>query len=396
MEGGFSFYWSGNFCLSFVYSTASFLTPFLVLGQTRSPIWAGIAAASGVMARFAAPTFLGGMSDRLGIKKILLVFSSLTVLLCLGLVAISQGKIGLLVLCLIRFALGTAYTALTFGTTVAVPHLVSKDHLLKANSNLMTGTYAAELIGPLAAGWASMNWGMAPILIFCSGLSALGAALFLAIHFPQFQTANQTPLDLSIGWKFFQEKSEASRKLLALMEMNFFCYVGLYVLYALFNFYCASVLNLTNAIIGFMNAASKAFGIIISTLTPWMEKRFGEGILLAASAISLIGSLILMAFVSSALGCAAALCLAMVPQAIITIIARVLRQRLLPQEIIGRVSGFYSTIAVGSSTILSPFSGFGAVFLGYPALFIATAILCSAGIIWSGPRIWMQDAGNSQ
>lgn len=197
--------WNRNFILWLLGLTQSQLgnaigslaLSFLVLEQTGSAGKMAITLAFANLPQLLGP-LAGAWIDRLNLKLPLIasdIFRGV-LQLALGIYAFNAGEVPLWIVNAVAFAMGLAGIFAAPASSAAVPQLVPKDELARANGLLGSAGQSAMLIGMLAGGFLVALFSP-PIAILLDGASfLLMAVLLLFVQLPpkKQQSAQQSSL----------------------------------------------------------------------------------------------------------------------------------------------------------------------------------------------------------
>jgi MFS family permease len=352
--------------------------PLLAVRLTDSP---ALVAGITVVGRLPWLVFVliaGALADRLDRRRTMVGIAVLRAGISGGLaIGISAGVVGLPVMYLAAFVLGVGETLFDTAAQSIMPSLVDRDRLSQANGRL----YAAELtmnqfVGPPVGGLLA---GLAIALAFVGSSAAfVFGAIALALLTGSFRPA---PSERETG--LFEDIREGLRYL-----------------------FSHRLLRTLAFMVGVMNLASSAtFAVFVLYAVapgPMGLDEFGFGILMTTLAIgSLVGSFIVER-VERRLGRARVLLLAVVFDAVTfavpgltsnpwivgaafavsgvlvvmwNVVTVSLRQRIVPDRLLGRLNASYRLLAWGSQPLGALLGGLLAEVLGLPAVFLLSGLV---------------------
>jgi MFS family permease len=352
--------------------------PLLAATVTHDPaLIAGITVAQ--RAPWLVLAFISGaLADRLDRRRVSQAANWIRMAGFLALaLAVVGDAVSMPLLYVVFFAIGTAETLYDSASSAWLPALVDADDLGRANGRLQT-TYVVcnEFVGPPVGGFLFASAAVAPFALGAAGyLAAVGLlALIPSAARQGRKTSAQEPLtarsiatDIAVGARWYWSSP-------TLRSLSVVAAVG--------------------------NAAGAAtYGILVLLATDVLGvSSAGYGVLLAAGAVGAVlgglvagkvgewmptGTLMLVTSLVSA-GATAAMGLAVSPAATVGFMALdgfvvliqsiqsvTLRQQIVPNELMGRVTSAYRSVAVGAYTVGGVAGGLVAKFFGIPAAFYA-------------------------
>jgi MFS family permease len=351
--------------------------PLLALRLTRSP-----AAVAGVALAGRLPWLLfalqaGALADRLDRLRTMVRVDAARVVVIGGLATIvALGHEHLVVLYVVAFALGIGETLFDTAAQSIMPMVVHRDELARANSKL----YAAEMIanqfvGPPLGGILA---GVAIALAF-SGSAACYLVAFLALLLIRgsFKPAREGEAptrirtDIVEGLRYLYNHRLLRTLALMVGVMNL-CNTAVW-----------SVLPVYAVKPGPMGLTDSGFGVFLTTLaagslvgswiTPWMERTLGRskllGVSVVASGLMLLAPLLRVPWVVGV-----ALFVTGIPFMAWNIVTVSLRQRIVPDRLLGRVNSGYRLLAWGTMPIGAGLGGLLAELFGVRLVFVAGGV----------------------
>jgi len=376
--------WSASTLTNLGDGLSGVALPLLAALFTRDPLL----VAGTELARFLPlplfSLFVGTLLDRLNRKSARvwadLVRFSLYALLA---VALFIGWANLYLLYGIAFSVGIAELVADSASPILIRHLVSREHLERANGRIYTGMLAADsFIGPPSGGWLFAHWHGLPFVVH-SVLLLLSAALIGTLQgnfrVRDDQTSQGVRHEIRAGLTFLW-----SSPLLRTLALT----TGLINLvnrgvFAVFVLYALDILKAGELGYGLLSTAFGIGGMIGSLAASPISRSLGRG-------LTLLTTLGVMGFAYSGLALARHLYLAWVlvfllAGAMITwgILNTALRQILVTDELLGRVGGAQQFLAVGATPLGSLLGGAVAKGFGLSAPFWLAAGVTFAALFWA-------------
>ncbi|MFE0640648.1 MFS transporter [Streptomyces sp. NPDC058877] len=349
--------------------------PLLAATVTHDPVLiAGITVAQ--RAPWLVLAFVSGaLADRLDRRRVAQVANWIR---AAGFVALALAVLGDAVsvplLYVVFFAIGTAETLYDSSSSAWLPTLVAPDDLSRANGRLQTTfVICNEFIGPPLGGFLFASATAAPFMLGATGyvaavgLLALIPAATRRRHTPSAEplTAKGVAADIVVGARWYRS-SPTLRSLSVVAAMGNAVNAATYGILVLL---ATDVLGVAAGWYGVLLAAG-ATGAVLGGL---VARKVGEWMP--------IGTLILVTNLLSA-GSTVGMGLAVSPEATVAFMAVdgfavliqnvqvvTLRQQIVPNELMGRVTSVYRSVAVGAFTVGGIAGGLVAKFFGIPAAF---------------------------
>jgi MFS family permease len=352
-------YWLSGFLSDFGDGVRLAAFPLLATQFTHSPT--GVAAVTAVQGLpwLVLGAGAGIVVDRTDRRRLMVLADIAQALVIAALAAsILAHSAGLLLIYLTAFVTGIGSAMRGTAQVTCVPQLVRPADLDQANGRVIAGQIVGnELAGPAAGGWL---FGLAAVLPFAVNAGALGIAVLLLLTLPSVfaPPGRQTgPLpasrltsarrDLGEGFRWLWHHSSirdltVAVGVIAAMDAAWFAVLVLYVIQILHQKPGAYGLLLAVAALG--GIGTGAVGARITRrLGPW-RSLLTAGLTMAATQIGL--GLTADVFIAAAMLCASSAAFALFNMTAVT-----MRQRLIPAELLGRVSSLYSTVGRGAEAV---------------------------------------------
>jgi MFS family permease len=376
--------------------------PLLALRLTDSPaLIAGVAFASRLPWLLFA-LVAGALADRLDRRRTMVLVDLVRAALLGSLTAaVILDVASLPLLYVVAFALGVFETLFDTSAQSIMPSLVRKEQLSVANGRL----YAAELtmnqfVGPPLGGLFAA---VAIESAFGSGAVAyLLAALVLASIAGTFRPVREGPparLDREIAEGLRYLVRHRVLRTLAIMvgisNLGGAATFSIFVLYAV----APGPLGLSEVGFGLLATAGAVGSIAGSLLAPRMEKLTGRANLLAISVAAMAVTAALPAFTTSAIVVAAGMVVGGLMSIAWNVVTVSLRQRIVPDRLLGRVNASYRLLAWGTLPVGAALGGVLGELLGLRAVFIVagamTALLVLGRLVITDAAIDAAEAEGS-
>lgn len=353
--------------------------PLLAVQLTRSPFLVSLVSMLATLPWLLVALPAGALADRRDRRRILLGAMALRVVTLVGLAACAWAGVLTLPVVYVGVALlGTAEVFADTTTQSILPMLVRRDRLGAANGRIIAAqTVTNDFLGGPAAGFliaagATYMLG-APAILY--GLAALLVARLRGGFVPPARAASPMRVDIVEGVRYLAAHRivRALAGVAGLVNFAAAAYMAVFVLWAVGP---GSAVGLTPTGYGIVMAALAVGGIGAALITERLTARLGEPRTLWV-AVLVIGPLFLMTVwfprpaiigVSYvAIGAAAA---------ITKVVSAALAQRLIPDELLGRVNATSRLIVLGTMPIGAVLGGTVGSLFGLPPVFYGAAVLC--------------------
>ncbi len=358
--------------------------PLLVASQTRDPLLVSMALLAEYLPSLLFGILGGAVADRVD-RRTMVVAVNLgrAIVLVVLSTTIVTGNVDILVVLIALFILGTAETFSDAASSTLIPSLVSREDLGVANAR-MQGAFLVtnQLVAP-PIGAFLFAAGMALPFATNAACFALGAVLISRVvtsRRPERTEPSSLVADMVEGVRWLMGHPPMRTLALTIFTFNvtFGAAWGVLVLYA------GERLGLDAVGFGLLTTAAAIGGIGGMFLYDRLERRFSLGDLMRAGLLIETGTHLSLALTT-------------VPQvAFITLVvfgahefvwgttSTVVRQRAVPDALLGRVGGVYRVAIIGGLVIGTPIGGLLARSFGITAPlwfgFIGSALLVV--ILW--------------
>lgn len=384
--------WAGNAASNFGDGISFVAIPLLATALTSNPLLiAGLSMVYSA-AKFLVVLPIGAFVDRLDRKTILWVANLSRSILLIALAALVATGTGSIIALYVVFTLiGLLETAADNSALSILPSLVNTKDLDKANSQITaTQLVADEFIGPPLGGLMFAAAISLPIAI-TGGAYAAAALFFLGMvgNFRPKQLNAQPP-------SLRREVAEGAawlirhRLLRSLAIISGLASVAYMMPFSVLVLFAEDVLGLGSTGYGILLSVSALGGLIGSAMAARLRRKLGYTATTAGSLV--LGSLSLFAIYLTDVPWVAALFLAayILHAVLFSICASSLRQRLVPDELRGRVNAVSKLFGLAGLTIGAGLGGVFATASGLATPFLAGALvfaLCAL-IAWPSLRAW--------
>lgn len=372
-QGGFNKLWSAAAISNLGDGVMGVAFPLLVASITRDPLLVAGATVANRIPWFVFALVSGALVDRMDRRRVMVVTDLFRAVLVAVLgVLVLAGDVGLPLIYVIAFGLGTAETFFDTSAEAILPSLVGEDGLEGANGKLQATEWAANsFVGPplgaalfgIAAGWP---------FIF-DGVTFLAAALLVAAIGGTRRPVrtSDTGIAQEIGEGLRWLWGHVVLRTLSLMAgtTNLVAFGVL----AIMVLYIQDIVGLGDLGYGLVISAVGVGGLVGAVATPRLVVRLGQGGTIVGS-VGLMATLaVAMATTSNGvvvgfLGAGFGLAITMW-----NVVAVSLRQRLTPDDLRGRVASVARLLAWGTQPLGALLGGIVADAFGLRAPFFVAA-----------------------
>jgi MFS family permease len=383
-------YWLSGFLDNFGDGVRLAAFPLLAVQLTRSP-----AAVAAVTAVQSLPWLLGPaigvIVDRTDRRRLMMMVDTTRAVIIAALAgAILVHADGLALIYLTAFTTGIGSALRNTAAVTCVPRLVDSDGFDRANGQVIAGQIVGnELAGPAAGGWL---FGMAAVLPFAVNAGALGIAVLLLLTLPSvFRPVRQPGLaangsavrrDLAQGLAWLRRHPDIRDLTLAVgvisaMDAAWFAVLVLYV---------TRILHQRPGAYGVLLAIGAIGGVAAGAGGARLTRRLGAWGSLLLAGLVMAGSQLVLGLTASVIIAAVMLAASSAAFALFNMIAVTMRQRRVPDGLLGRVTSLYGTVAGGAEALGALAGGAIATAAGIRATMLVGAAPIAIVVIWAAWR----------
>ncbi|HEX2767572.1 MAG TPA: MFS transporter [Candidatus Limnocylindria bacterium] len=347
--------------------------PLIAVRLTDSPILVAGVAIAGRLPWLVFVLIAGALADRLDRRRTMRNVQIFRVLV-VGLLAVLAAfdALSLPVLYVAAFALGVGETLFDTSAQSIMPSLVEREQLSLANGRL----YAVELVtnqfvGPPLGG---LLVGLSvPIALSGSVLGYALAAVGLTLMTGTFRPERSGPptrltADIAEGLRYLWSSPVLRTLAIMVGVLNLASSAtgAIFVLYAV----APGPMGLSEPAFGVLLTAFAAGSLIGSFLAAPIERRFGRVPVLFASIVLMSACIATPGLTTNPIAVGASFAVTGVAVVVWNVITVSLRQRIVPDNLLGRLNAGYRLLAWGTQPIGALLGGVVAEILGLPAVFL--------------------------
>ena len=343
--------------------------PLLVASQTRDPFLVSMALLSEYLPVLLFGVVGGAIADRVNRKRMVVVVNLLRAVVLVVLVAtITSGTVRIAAVLIALFALGTAETFADSASSTLLPGLVAREDLGIANAR-MQGAFVLlnQLVTPPIGAFLFVV-GMALPFATNAACFALGAVLITRV-------STSTRNELRGGSSLRAEMGEGIRWLLAhppmrTLALTIFTFNVTYgAAWSVLVLYAGERLGMNEVGFGLLTTAVAVGGLIGIASYGALERRFSLGNIMRVGLIIETLTHLSLALTTSAVVALGTLVVFGAHAFVWGTTSTVVRQRAVPDELLGRVGGVYRVAIMGGLVIGTPIGGLLARTFGITAPF---------------------------
>jgi predicted MFS family arabinose efflux permease len=337
---------------------------------------------------------LGVLVDRSDRRRLMVIVHVARAAIIAGLAAaILMHSAGLVLIYLTAFITGVGSALRDTAAVACVPRLVDSADLDRAKARVIAGWIVGnELAGPAAGGWL---FGLAAVLPFAVNAGTLGIAVLLLLTLPSVfrplrQPARQEPAtslavlrrELAEGVRWLRRHSDirdvtVAVGVIAAMDAAWFAVFVLYVI---------QILHQKPGMYGLLLAIGAVGGIAAGGIGPHITRRLGPWRSLLIAGLVMAASQTVLGLSANVIIAAAMLAAGSAAFALFNMTAVTMRQRQVPDNLLGRITSLYRTVADGSEAAGALAGGVFAAIAGIRATMLIGAIPIAATMIVLGWR----------
>ena len=343
--------------------------PLLVASQTRDPFLVSMALLSEYLPVLLFGVLGGTIADRVDRRRLVVVVNLGRALVLAALVAtIVSGNVDIAVVLVALFILGTAETFADSASSALLPGLVGREDLGIANAR-MQGAFVLTnqlLTPPIGAFLFAV--GMALPFATNAACFALGALLVSRV-------ATSTHNELREGSGLRAEMVEGIRWLVAhppmrTLALTIFTFnVTFGAAWSVLVLYSGERLGMNEVGFGLLTTAVAIGGVIGIVIYGRLERRFSLADIMRVGLLIETGTHLVLALTTSSAVALATLVVFGAHEFVWGTTSTVVRQRAVPDELLGRVGGVYRVAIMGGLVIGTPIGGLLARQFGITAPF---------------------------
>ena len=358
--------------------------PLLVASQTRDPLLVSFALLAEYLPTLLFGLIGGTVADRVDRKRMVVVVNLCRVVVLVVLVAaIVTGAASIVLILAALFLLGTAEVFADSASSTLLPSVVPREHLGVANSRFMGSSLLTNqlLLPPVGA----FLFALGAAIPFAANavLVLLGAVLITRVvvstqHVVAQRGSIRSDMADGIRWLVGHPPMRTLALTIFTFNITFGAAWSVLVLYA------SERLGMSEVGFGLLTTAMAIGGIVGVTMYGRLERRFSLADIMRVGLLIETFTHLVLALTTSAAVAIATMVVFGGHAFIWATTSETVRQRAVPNEMLGRVGGVYRIAIVGGTVVGTPIGGLLARTFGITAPFwfgfIGSALLVT--ILW--------------
>lgn len=343
--------------------------PLLVASQTSDPFLVSMAALAGMLPKLIFGVLGGAAADRFDRRRMVIGVNLVRAFALVVLVAtIVSGAISIAVVLVTLFVLGTAETFADSASSTLLPGLVKREDLGIANAR-MQGAFLLtnQLVGPPIGAFlfaAGMALPFATNAV-CFALGALLVSRLVIDTRPEVIDRSSLRTEMQDGIRWLVANPPMRTLALTIFAFN----VTYGAAWSVLVLYASERLGMGPVGFGLLTTAAALGGVIGVTAYGRLERRFSLADLMRVGFLIETGTHLVFALTTSAAVALAAMVVFGTHTFVWGTTSEVVRQRAVPNELLGRVTGVYRVANVGGLVVGTPIGGLLASNFGITAPF---------------------------
>jgi MFS family permease len=353
--------------------------PLLVASQTRDPLLVSMALLAEYLPVLLFSVLGGAAADRFDRKRMVIAVNlGRSIVLVILVAAIASGTVNIAVVLVALFVLGTAETFADAASSTLLPGLVQRDDLGIANARMQGAFLLTNQLLTPPIGAFLFAVGMALPFATNAACFALGAVLVSRVVTTTRHEVRERPnlrAEMAEGIRWLM--AHPPMRTLALTILTFNVTYG--AAWSVLVLYAGERLGMDEVGFGLLTTAIAVGGVVGVTSYGQLERRFALGDIMRVGLVIETATHLILALTTSALVALATLVIFGAHAFVWGTTSTVVRQRAVPDELLGRVGGVYRVAIVGGMVVGTPLGGLLARTFGITApfwfAFIGSALL---------------------
>lgn len=399
--------WSASSAANLGNGVRRVALPLLALTLTRDPVAISAVAAATTLPWLVIGPLAGVVVDRYDRVRLLWMVNAARAVVVTALVlALATGQASIALLIVAALLLGAGETFVNDAAITLVPSLVAPAQLERANARLygaqvitgqflgqgITGVlFAAAALAPFALDAAALATATAAAVILSTrsagvGVRASAGGAVPTPHRPRRSALRSAAaafaeIGQGVRWLFTNPLLRALWVVLAALGFASGAFWGVIALYG------ADVLSLGPTGFGLFLAVGAAGSLLGSQIAPALRERLGTAGAMYAGAALVVVAAAGLALTRSPVVATALMVANGVGVLVWNVLGVSLRQREVPENLLGRVNAAFSMVAVGAATAGALVAGLVADTAGLPAVFWLSAAVIAIPAVLVAPTL---------
>ncbi len=353
--------------------------PLLVASQTRDPLLVSMALLSEYLPVLLFSVLAGAAADRFNRRRMVVVVNLGRAVVLIGLVVtIVSGSVNIALVLVALFLLGTAETFADAASGTLLPGLVQREDLGIANARMQGAFLLTNQLLTPPIGAFLFALGMALPFATNAACFALGAVLISRV-------VTSTKQEIPERSNLRAEMAEGVRWLMAhppmrTLALTIFTFnVTFGAAWSVLVLYAGERLGMDEVGFGLLTTAMAVGGVVGVGSYGRLERRFSLGDIMRVGLLIETGTHLVLALTTSSVIALSTLVVFGAHAFVWGTTSTVIRQRAVPDALLGRVGGVYRVAIVGGMVVGTPLGGLLAKTFGITApfwfAFVGSALL---------------------
>jgi MFS family permease len=358
--------------------------PLLVASQTRDPFLVSLALLSEYLPTLLFGVVGGAIADLVDRKRMVVAVNlARAFVLAVLVVTILTGTVSIAVVLLALFALGSAETFADAASSALLPGLVTREDLGVANSR-MQGAFLLtnQLLLPPIGAFLFVVGAALPFVANAAGFLLGGVLITRVVTTRRPSTASRDGIVAEMREGVRWLVSHPPMRTLALTILTFNVTYG--AAWSVLVLYASERLGMNAVGFGLLTTAIAVGGVIGILMYGRLERRFALGDIMRVGLLIETGTHLVLALTTLPVVALGTLVVFGAHAFVWGTTSTVVRQRAVPDELLGRVGGVYRVAIVGGLVIGTPLGGLLASAFGITApfwfAFVGSALLVA--VLW--------------
>ncbi|MGH3761750.1 MFS transporter [Actinophytocola sp.] len=352
--------------------------PLIAVQYTRSPFLVSLVTMLAFLPWLVVSLPAGALTDRLDRRRIL-VSASVLRGIALGVFAAAMviDVDSYWMLCVLALLLGVAEVFFEGTAQATLPMMVPDEQLNKANSRLFAARQVSEtFVGQAGGGMlfavAAVAAVFAPAALY--GIAVVALVLISGRFVPKRATQTRMREDISEGVRYLVNHRLLRTLALVSGGMNLanIAFHSVFVLYAVG---AGSAMGLPEYAFGWLLTATAVGAVIGSLFTERAEKALGRSKVLLLTILAAVAAQAVPAVTANVALVATSFVLHGAMMMVWNVVGVSMRQRIIPEELMGRVSASARIVSWGSMPLGALLGGSLAEVIGLQGMFAVTALI---------------------
>ncbi|WP_433408177.1 MFS transporter [Saccharomonospora azurea] len=354
--------------------------PLLAASLTDSAAWVSVVTAASTVPWLVAGLAAGSLADRRGARGLMVTADAVRLAVLVGLaVLVAVGAAGVAIVAVAALLLGVAETLRDTAAQTAVPRLVPAALLERANGRLVAGEVAGnEFVGPLLGG---LLFGVGAAVPFVANSAATVLAVVAVLSIPATVLNLRAPSspearpEVGAGVRAALSWLVRQRALRMLVVAGLGVAVADSAWFAVFVLYTEQTLELGPVGFGALLAVGAVGGLAGAVLADKAVAGRRHRLVLAVAMLLAAATPVVLLVLPTVPGAVAVVVTTSAAFGLFNVVAVSLRQRLVPGDLLGRVTATWRTVVYGGGALGALAGGALATQWGLDAPFVLCGVV---------------------